>query len=274
MSLAPEYYKRACKLPLRTKEAQLLVIPLGHCYACSDEINGDYYHCSICDYSSYDICAPCVGAGRHCMHQNHWLIKRNTEQDNTNGFPTEILKTQWSLRQVKGAQGPEKDDAISHATIQSRHRKKSYPRSLRQPPFDYCYQCRVTFRSDRPPQQHELELHDTLDRPVTKDSSVEQRRPTESTQRWVRNVDPEVQKKHEMKMKEMERTMDLVFQGKITEKEERLKRTEQQLYDLHHEMKEIMAKQRHDIEEAKRRLQSRNMSAPPKRWVFWRAWAN
>ncbi|KAF2274964.1 uncharacterized protein EI97DRAFT_443540 [Westerdykella ornata] len=35
-----------------------------------------HYHCSICESGDYDLCLKCVNAGKHCLNDSHWLVKR------------------------------------------------------------------------------------------------------------------------------------------------------------------------------------------------------
>jgi hypothetical protein len=61
---------------------------------------------------------------------------------------------------------------------------------------------------------------------------------------------------HEAKLAKMEAEMKAVFQQKVMEKESRLKQSEEELYARHREMKESLEKQRADLEEKKRRIES------------------
>ncbi|KAM0787955.1 hypothetical protein ACM66B_006159 [Microbotryomycetes sp. NB124-2] len=61
---------------------------------------------------------------------------------------------------------------------------------------------------------------------------------------------------HESKLAKMEAEMKMVFQQKVSEKEAKLKQSEEELYARHREMKEALEKQRLELEEKKRRLES------------------
>ena len=50
--------------------------------------------------------------------------------------------------------------------------------------------------------------------------------------------------------------MKMVFQQKVAEKEAKLKQSEEELYARHREMKEALERQRADLEDKKRRLES------------------
>ncbi|CED85121.1 cell division control gtp binding protein [Phaffia rhodozyma] len=61
---------------------------------------------------------------------------------------------------------------------------------------------------------------------------------------------------HEAKLSKMEAEMKMVFQQKVQEKEAKLKQSEEELYARHKEMKDALEKQRLELEEKKRRVES------------------
>ena len=61
---------------------------------------------------------------------------------------------------------------------------------------------------------------------------------------------------HEQKLAKMELEMKMVFQQKVTEKESKLKQSEEELYARHREMKEQLDRQRQELEEKKNRIES------------------
>lgn len=61
---------------------------------------------------------------------------------------------------------------------------------------------------------------------------------------------------HEAKLAKMEAEMKMVFQQKVQEKEAKLKQSEEELYARHREMKEALEKQRLELEDKKRRIES------------------
>jgi septin 7 len=61
---------------------------------------------------------------------------------------------------------------------------------------------------------------------------------------------------HEAKLGKMENEMKMVFQQKVQEKEAKLKQSEEELYARHREMKEALEKQRVELEDKKRRIES------------------
>ncbi|KDE08622.1 cell division control protein 3 [Microbotryum lychnidis-dioicae p1A1 Lamole] len=69
---------------------------------------------------------------------------------------------------------------------------------------------------------------------------------------------------HESKLAKMEAEMKMVFQQKVNEKEAKLKQSEEELYARHREMKEALEKQRLELEEKKRRLESGRPLTPEK----------
>jgi hypothetical protein len=72
---------------------------------------------------------------------------------------------------------------------------------------------------------------------------------------------------HEAKLAKMEAEMKAVFQQKVMEKESRLKQSEEELYARHREMKESLEKQRNDLEDKKRRLESGRPLTPERNQV-------
>ncbi|KAL2189665.1 Septin-domain-containing protein [Thermothelomyces heterothallicus CBS 203.75] len=74
---------------------------------------------------------------------------------------------------------------------------------------------------------------------------------------------------HEQKLAKMEAEMKMVFQQKVSEKEAKLKQSEEELYARHREMKEQLERQRLELEEKKARLESgRPLEKEPKRKGF------
>ncbi|KAG0649316.1 Cell division control 3 [Hyphodiscus hymeniophilus] len=61
---------------------------------------------------------------------------------------------------------------------------------------------------------------------------------------------------HEQKLAKMEAEMKMVFQQKVSEKESKLKQSEEELYARHREMKEQLERQRMELEEKKSRVES------------------
>jgi len=69
---------------------------------------------------------------------------------------------------------------------------------------------------------------------------------------------------HESKLQKMEAEMKMVFQQKVNEKEAKLKQSEEELYARHREMKDALEKQRQELEDKKRRLESGRPLTPEK----------
>ncbi|WWD21388.1 hypothetical protein CI109_105873 [Kwoniella shandongensis] len=69
---------------------------------------------------------------------------------------------------------------------------------------------------------------------------------------------------HEAKLAKMEAEMKMVFQQKVQEKESKLKQSEEELYARHREMKDALEKQRQELEDKKRRVESGRPLTPEK----------
>ncbi|GJJ09436.1 hypothetical protein Clacol_003658 [Clathrus columnatus] len=67
---------------------------------------------------------------------------------------------------------------------------------------------------------------------------------------------------HEQKLAKMENEMKMVFHQKVQEKEAKLRQSEEELYARHKEMKEALDKQRLDLEEKKRRVETGRPLSP------------
>jgi septin 7 len=72
---------------------------------------------------------------------------------------------------------------------------------------------------------------------------------------------------HEAKLAKMEAEMKMVFQQKVQEKEAKLKQSEEELYARHKEMKDALDKQRADLEDKKRKIESGRPLTPEKTGV-------
>lgn len=72
---------------------------------------------------------------------------------------------------------------------------------------------------------------------------------------------------HEAKLAKMEAEMKMVFQQKVQEKESKLKQSEEELYARHKEMKDALEKQRLDLEEKKKRIETGRPLTPEKNSV-------
>ena len=69
---------------------------------------------------------------------------------------------------------------------------------------------------------------------------------------------------HEAKLAKMEAEMKMVFQQKVQEKEAKLKQSEEELYARHKEMKDSLEKQRTDLDDKKRKIESGRPLTPEK----------
>lgn len=70
---------------------------------------------------------------------------------------------------------------------------------------------------------------------------------------------------HEQKLAKMEAEMKNVFTQKVQEKETKLKQSEEELYARHKEMRDALEKQRLELEDKKRRLESGRPLTPTDR---------
>lgn len=69
---------------------------------------------------------------------------------------------------------------------------------------------------------------------------------------------------YDNKLAKMEAEMKMVFQQKVQEKEQKLRQSEEELYARHREMKEALEKQRLELEDKKRRVESGRPLTPEK----------
>ncbi|KAJ3323241.1 septin 2 [Boothiomyces sp. JEL0866] len=84
---------------------------------------------------------------------------------------------------------------------------------------------------------------------------------TQEAERGANNISPlskfeQERLAHDQKMAKMEAEMKAVFQQKVAEKETKLKQSEEELYARHREMKEQLERQRLDLEDKRKRLES------------------
>lgn len=47
-----------------------------YCNHCNKNMLDEHYHCNSCENGDYDLCVDCMSKGKHCLSENHWLIKR------------------------------------------------------------------------------------------------------------------------------------------------------------------------------------------------------
>ncbi|KAF7541958.1 hypothetical protein G7Z17_g11863 [Cylindrodendrum hubeiense] len=58
------------------KHRLIKVYPEYECNICGHDIQGDFYHCGICDNGEWDICQPCLDRGKSCNADGgHRLVK-------------------------------------------------------------------------------------------------------------------------------------------------------------------------------------------------------
>ncbi|KAF2490880.1 hypothetical protein BU16DRAFT_585229 [Lophium mytilinum] len=76
--------------PLTEREGQLVPTPSVvfediYCDNCDMLVANEHFHCCICNFDDYDLCAACFNSGLHCHSRDHWMIKRFVK----NGIITE-----------------------------------------------------------------------------------------------------------------------------------------------------------------------------------------
>ncbi|KAK4618056.1 hypothetical protein CLAFUW4_12321 [Fulvia fulva] len=92
------------------------------CNGCDDPIVEAHHHCTICYGGYYDLCADCVVAGKHCLNNDHWLIKRIIDDQ---GVVVESASEMLPPRFMR-------DDAHARLVTPSLHRRPVLkPRLLR-----------------------------------------------------------------------------------------------------------------------------------------------
>ncbi|KAF2674526.1 hypothetical protein BT63DRAFT_408708 [Microthyrium microscopicum] len=83
-----------------------------YCNECNATMLEEHYHCNICENGDYDLCSKCLGNGKHCLDDNHWLIKRNMQSGKVVNATTEKLaskaKSEASSKEMPGAYTEEK----------------------------------------------------------------------------------------------------------------------------------------------------------------------
>lgn len=62
-----------------------------YCNVCDKPMDGEHYHCDVCDDGDYDLCKACVDRGVHCPNADHWLIKRTIKDGQVVNSTTEII---------------------------------------------------------------------------------------------------------------------------------------------------------------------------------------
>ena len=236
------------------------------CVQCNRRIKGIHYHCSVCNEGEFDLCEFCMAYGGHCRYQDHWMVKCSIKEDKLTTSITEFVDTGWSLQPSKGTVKRKPPPAI---TLLSQGWRKSYrtPRPG-EANYDYCFQCRITFPVDNPPHRHEWERHDTEDFPVKAIVQNKAVSPVQSTEEWTKKSSPEDLALHVERLKKMEQEMKMVFDQKVAEKEDKLKRSEEELYARFKEMKGPLDRQVLQLQEKRDKLKVELANPKPKRKGF------
>lgn len=232
------------------------------CINCTDTINGEYYHCSLCNMS---LCPICLGYGNHCLHEDHWFVKRNRQNnDQITDNTTQTMATwvRWSADSATTKEHLTKEPAS--LSKWDRMPRKSHKGRY----YDYCFQCRTTFPADEPPHRHLWEQHDTVDMPVTQTEGFARSRgtlPQPSAEMWLQKPTAEEQKLQNMKIKKMEEEMTVVFNQKVSEKEKTLRNSEEEMYRAYRGIKDDLLSKGRQIKERKENLEKNPPPPPPKK---------
>jgi serine/threonine protein kinase len=224
----------------------------SRCINCHDVIVGEFHYCSVCNMS---LCTMCLGYGNHCLHPDHWFMKRNRQKDGqiadnmTQTAATWFCWPKETESKTKAVAKPMDNSYWEYRMPRKAHKGRSY---------DYCFQCRTRFPADEPPHRHIWEQHDTVDLPVTQTEGFAKSRgtlPEPSTQTWLQEAKEEEQQLHDTKMKAMEKEMRVVFHEKVREKDTKLRQSEEELYMRHKELKESLNTRIDELREKRQRIE-------------------
>jgi next-to-BRCA1 protein 1 len=94
-------------------------LPLGATYSfsvfcneCNKNMLNEHYHCDVCEGGDYDLCTECLALGKHCLDDNHWLIKRCMRDGKVMNATTETVtckaKNDSAPKDIPGAYTEEK----------------------------------------------------------------------------------------------------------------------------------------------------------------------
>ncbi|KAK5674619.1 hypothetical protein LTS10_012620 [Elasticomyces elasticus] len=64
------------------------------CDECDKVMSDAHFHCSVCNGGDYDLCEDCVGSGKVCPGDGHWLIKRFIKDGKVINSTTERVSPQ------------------------------------------------------------------------------------------------------------------------------------------------------------------------------------
>ncbi|KAI5811615.1 hypothetical protein DFH27DRAFT_621097, partial [Peziza echinospora] len=120
-----------------------------YCNVCSVDVDSAHFHCGICDGGDFDLCEKCVTEGKHCLNEQHWMVKRSI----TNGevvSSREYMRINFSLSS-KAAEPAAEENEEEQAQDASRTCNcccKDFPEAkfiecTVCPDYDLCLSCHV-----------------------------------------------------------------------------------------------------------------------------------
>ncbi|KAF2114634.1 hypothetical protein BDV96DRAFT_600592 [Lophiotrema nucula] len=141
-------------LVFRPKQAPPQCSWVVFCNNCSQPMEDEHFHCSICDHGDYDLCPPCVNAGTHCPGAGHWMVKRFVKNGCVVNSTTERVgpKTKpQSEKEMPGAFTDEKQPIVYEAEEPTRTcnccvkvlSEKEFVTCTNCEDYDLCVDCHV-----------------------------------------------------------------------------------------------------------------------------------
>ncbi|KAK4990715.1 hypothetical protein LTR66_006736 [Elasticomyces elasticus] len=101
------------ELALRTREATVDIAETTpwtvYCNECDKPMMDAHFHCNVCDSGDFDLCDSCIGAGKHCNSEEHWLIKRVVQDGVITNSTTERVPPRKAIRQEGGQSAVEQE---------------------------------------------------------------------------------------------------------------------------------------------------------------------
>lgn len=235
------------------------------CRSCHNKVTDYYHYCSVCDFR---LCTSCVGAGKHCKYEDHWIVKRNLQKnDNTTDTSTTRTAKKWIRWSVGGTTNvQEQSPPVAYpGFIPTRWLKTNLDNDG---PRDYCHQCRTGFSVSKPPRRHLWEQHDTIYRlSETLQAYSKTSIPLDPMREvWMKEPTEEDQQKHGQRMERLETELTAYISGEVLEKEKVMRSSEINLRTNHTELAQRLEIRRAGLEKRVGRMkaiQSTPPSSPP-----------
>jgi serine/threonine protein kinase len=227
------------------------------CSKCNRKLGKQCYNCGVCHEGHFNLCIECVRNGEHCDEESHWLVRRdqNVGDESGIGIDTKTLKSGWALFPIPD-RNPLEVPTLPYDWATTYRQQFPRNKRIKGVVYDYCFECHHTFSIDDPPKRHIWEDHDARRVPG---EAIYLSNPGQTTQAWYSIPSPEEQSVHEQKLVMMEAEMKAIYTQKVSEKEQNLKKSEEELYDRHRELKDELEQKRVELTELKTRLET----APP-----------